>query len=90
MHSRRPVSNLKPESASEPARINGNKIIPLLGKRKGFRDVANSTPEDAEEYRGKGRQESLKEPDNVIVGLPKVKTFEASDFTFHELAAKAA
>jgi hypothetical protein len=83
MHSRRPVMNLKPDSAPEPARVAEGEVIPLRRKREGFR-------EDAEEYRRAGRQESLKAQDNVVVGLPKVGTFEASDSTFQEIAAKAA
>ena len=90
MHSRRPAMNLTPDSASGPARVSGNNIIHMPGKRKGLRDIVASIPEDAEECRGAGRQESPKEPDNVIVGLPKVETFEASDCTFREIAAKAA
>jgi hypothetical protein len=90
MHSRRPAMNLVPDSASGPARVSGNKIIHLPGKRRGLSDVVASIPADAEERRGTGRQESSQEPDNVIVGLPKVETFEASDCTFREIAAKAA
>ena len=97
--------NLRPDSAPELARVTEDEIIPLLRKQKGFRDVVTSisagrtraasdtyweTKEDAEEYHRTGHQENLKSLLNVVVGLPRVETFEISNSTYHEIAAKAA
>ena len=105
MFTRRLVMNLRPDSASELARVTENEIVPLLRKQKGFRDVVTSidsgrsravsytcweTKEDAEAYHLTGHQESLKSLVNVVVGLPRVETFELSGSSFHEIAAKAA
>ena len=105
MYTRRLIMNLKPDSAPELARVTKDEIIPLLRKQKGFRDVVTSiapersqaasdsyweTKEDAEAYHRTGHQESLKSLINVVVGLPRVETFEISNSTFHEIAAKAA
>jgi heme-degrading monooxygenase HmoA len=105
MYTRRLVMNLRPESAQELTRVTEAEIIPLLRRQKGFRDVVTSiapersqaasdsyweTKEDAEEYHRAGHQESLKSLVNVVVGLPRVETFEISNSTFHEIAAKAA
>ena len=105
MFTRRLVMNLRPDSASELARVTENEILPLLRRQKGFRNVVTSidsarsravsytcweTKEDAEAYHRTGHQVSLKSLINVVVGLPRVETFELSDSTFHELAAKAA
>lgn len=105
MYTRRLVMNLKPDSAPELARVTENEIIPLLRKHKGFRDVVTSiaiehsqavsdsyweTKEDADRYHRTGHQESLKSLINVLVGLPRVETFEISNSTFYEISAKAA
>jgi len=93
---------LKPNSASELARIADNQIIPILRKQKGFRDettfiaperseaVANSfwdTKEDAEAYNRTAYPDVLKTLSNVIEGTPTVKTFEFANSTFHKVAA---
>jgi hypothetical protein len=93
---------LKPNSASELARIADNQIIPILRKQKGFRDettliaperseaVANSfwdTKEDAEAYNRTAYPDVLKTLSNVIEGTPTVRTFEFADSTFHKSAA---
>jgi len=90
MHAHRPVMSLRPEPAPELARVSGGKIVPLLRERKGFRDVVTSVAEDAGECRRAARPAGLKKSDNVVVGFPKVETFELSNSTFHEIAAKAA
>ena len=105
MFTRRLVMNLRPGSASELARVTENEILPLLRRQKGFRNVVTSidsersraisytcweTKEDAEAYHRTGHQESLKSLVNVVVGLPRVETFELSDSTSQEIAAKAA
>jgi hypothetical protein len=105
MYTRRLLMNIKPDSAPELARVTEDEIIPLLRQQKGFRDAVTSiaagrsqaasdsyweTKEDAEEYHRTGHQESLKSLLNVVVGLPRVETFEISNSTFHEIAAKAA
>jgi hypothetical protein len=93
---------LKPNSASELARIADNQIIPILRKQKGFRDettliaperseaVANSfwdTKEDAEAYNRTAYPDVLKTLSNVIEGTPTVRTFEFANSTFHKSAA---
>jgi heme-degrading monooxygenase HmoA len=105
MFTRRLVMNLRPDSASKLARVTENEIVPLLRRQKGFRNVVTSidsgrsravsytcweTKEDAEAYHRTGHQESLKFLVDVVVGLPRVETFELSDSAFHEIAAKAA
>ena len=105
MFTRRLVMSLRPDSASELARVTENELVPLLRKQKGFREVVTSidsgrsravsytcweTKEDADAYHRTGHQASLKSLVNVVVGIPRVETFELSDSTFHEITAKAA
>jgi heme-degrading monooxygenase HmoA len=96
---------LKANSAPEFARVIENEILPLLRKQHGFRDeitfvaperseaVAISfweTKENAEAYNRTGYPEILKTLAKVVVGTPKVETFELSSSTLHKLAAKGA
>jgi hypothetical protein len=102
MFGREVTMKLKPNSASELARIADNQIIPILRKQKGFRDettliaperseaVANSfwdTKEDAEAYNRTAYPDVLKTLSNVIEGTPTVRTFEFANSTFHKSAA---
>jgi len=96
---------LKANSAPEFASVIENEILPVLRKQQGFRDeitfvaperseaVAISfweTKENAEAYNRTGYPEILKTLAKVIVGTPKVETFELSNSTLHKLAAKGA
>ncbi len=105
MYTRNVTMKLKANSAPEFASVIENEILPVLRKQQGFRDeitfvaperseaVAISfweTKENAEAYNRTGYPEILKTLAKVIVGTPKVETFELSNSTLHKLAAKGA
>ena len=105
MFTRHVTMKLKANSAPEFNRIIENEVLPLLRKQKGFRDeitfvaperseaVAISfweTKENAEAYNRTGYPEILKTLAKVVVGTPKVETFELSSSTLHKLAARGA
>ncbi len=105
MYTRNVTMKLKADSAPELAGVIENEILPLLRKQQGFRDeitfvaperseaVAISfweTKENAEAYNRTGYPELLKTLAKVVVGTPKVETFELSSSTLHKLAAKGA
>ena len=102
MFGRQVTLKLKANSATELNRINGDEILPILRKQKGFRDettfiaperseaIVNSfwdTKADAEAYGHTAYAEVLKTLSNVIEGTPTVKTFEFANSTFHQVAA---
>lgn len=105
MFADRVTINLKVNAAPELTRVIETEVIPLLRKQKVFSgEITSITAErsyaasdsfwetkgDVETYHHTGYQESLKSLLNVIVGLPMVGIFEASNSTFHMIAAKAA
>ena len=105
MYTRNVTMKLKANSAPEFARVIENEILPLLRKQQGFRDEITfiaperlealaisfwDTKENAEAYNRTGYPEILKTLAKVVVGTPKVETFELSNSTLHKLAAKGA
>ncbi len=104
MFTRNVTMKLKANSAAEFSRLTEDEIVPLLRKQEGFRDkitlvspdrseaVAISfweTQEDAEAFNRTGYPEVLKIVSKVADGTPKIETFELSNSTLHNLAAKA-
>ena len=105
MFARAVTMKLKKDPDTELRRVLEDKIVPLLRKQQGFRDeialiapdrleaLAISlweTKEDAEAYHRAGYAEVVKALSGVIVGTPKVQTFDVASSTLHKLAAKTA
>jgi len=97
--------NLKADSSAEFTRTLENQIIPLLRKQKGFQDeitllVPHGTEavaisfwdqiENAEAYAREVYPEVLKTLAKIVEGTPKVESYEVSNSTFHEIAARTA
>jgi len=102
MFTRHVIMELKPNTTTEFADVVESKILPILGKQKGFRDeitffatdrseaIAISfwdTKEAAEAYNVSGYPEVLKTLTNLVEGTPRVGTAEVATSTFHNLAA---
>jgi hypothetical protein len=96
---------LKANSRVEFSRLIDTEILPLLRKQKGFRDEITfvsreralavgislwDTKEAALAYKGTGYPEVLKALAKVLKGKPTVETFEVTNSTLYERAAKAA
>ena len=105
MFARSVYIRLKPNSIAEFNWALENVILPLLRKRKGFRDeLALVAPngsevvaislwdqkENADAYGLDTYQEVLKKLGRVVQGIPEVHTREVSTSTFHKIAAHAA
>ena len=105
MFARTVTMNLKADSSAEFTRTLENQIIPVLRKRKGFRDeitllgprrteaVAISfwdQIENADAYAREVYPEVLKTLAKIVEGTPKVESYEVSNSTFHEIAARTA
>jgi len=93
---------LKPNTATEFANVIDNKVLPLLRKQKGFRDLISfvapdrseaiaisfwDTKEEADAYSVTGYPEVLKNLTEVSEGTPRVGTAEVVTSTFQKLAA---
>jgi len=96
---------LKQDTGAEFTQTIEKRILPILRKQKGFRDVlAFVAPggteaigisfwdqkEQAETYNGSAYSEVLKELAKVVDGTPRVQTFEVSNSTAHQIAARPA
>jgi hypothetical protein len=96
------IMKLKADSAAELTRINESEIIPLLLRRKGFRDettfiaaerskaISNSfwdTKEDEEAFARTGYLEVLQALSNVLEETPTVEKFEFAHSTFQSAIA---
>ena len=105
MFARTVTMNLKADSSAEFTRTLENQIIPLLRKQKGFQDeitllgprrteaVAISfwdQIENADAYAREVYPEVLKTLAKIVEGTPKVESYEVSNSTFHEIAARTA
>jgi len=105
MYTRNVSMKLKADSVKEFTRMLENEVIPMLRKQKGFKDeitlvaperneaVAISfweKKENAEAYNREKYPEILKSLSTVVVGTPKVESFEVANSTSHQIAAKAA
>jgi heme-degrading monooxygenase HmoA len=102
MFTRHVIMELKPNAAIEFANVIDNKVLPLLRKQKGFRDLISfvapdrseaiaisfwDTKEEADAYNVTGYPEVLKSLTGVSEGTPRVGTAEVVTSTFQKLAA---
>ena len=102
MFTRHVIMELKPNSTTEFANVIDNKVLPLLRKQKGFRDlIAFVAPdrseaiaisfwdakEEAEAYNVTGYPEVLKTLSEMVEGTPRVGLAEVATSTFQKLAA---
>jgi len=104
MYARRVSLQLKPNSAAEFTQQLEKKIIPMLQKQKGFKDeitfVASGgneafgvslwdSKESADVYNRGPYAEVSKILEKLVVGTPRVDTYEVSNSTFHKISAAA-
>jgi heme-degrading monooxygenase HmoA len=105
MYTRNVNIKLKADCAPGFTRTLENDVIPVLRKQKGFRDEITlvapernevlaisfwDRKEDAEAYNREKYPEILKVLSKVVEGTPRVESFEVSNSTSHQIAAKAA
>jgi heme-degrading monooxygenase HmoA len=104
MYARRVSLQLKPNSAAEFARQLEKQIIPVLRKQKGFQDEITfvapagteafgmslwDNKESADAYSRGPYAEVTKILETLVVGTPRVDTYEVSNSTFHKIGAAA-
>jgi heme-degrading monooxygenase HmoA len=102
MFTRHVIMEVKPNAATEFANVIDSKVLPLLRKQEGFRDLITfvapdrseaiaisfwDTKEEAETYNVTGYSEVLKNLTGVVEGTPRVGTAEVVTSTFQKLAA---
>ena len=102
MFTRHVIMELKPNAATELANVINSKVLPLLSKQKGFRDLITfgaadrseaiaisfwDTKEEADAYDVTGYPEVLKTLTGLVEGTPRVGTAEVVTSTFQKLAA---
>ena len=102
MFTRHVIMELKPNAATEFANVIDSKVLPLLRKQKGFRDLISfvapdrsegiaisfwDTKKEAEAYNVTGYPEVLEALTGIIEGTPRVGTAEVVSSTFQKLAA---
>ena len=102
MFTRHVIMELKSKTATEFTNVVESKILPLLRKQKGFRDLITfvapdrseaiaisfwDTKEAAEDYNVSGYPEVLKTLSNLVEGTPRVGTAEVATSTFQKSAA---
>jgi heme-degrading monooxygenase HmoA len=102
MFTRHVIMELKPNTATEFTDVVESKILPLLRKQKGFRDLITfiapdrseaisisfwDTKEAAQAYNESAYPEVLKTLTNLVEGSPRVGTAELATSTLHKLAA---
>ena len=102
MFTRHVIMNLKPNTTTEFTDVIEGKVLPLLRKQKGFRDLITflapdrseaiaisfwDTKEAAEAYNASGYPEVLKTLSNLVEGTPSLGAAEVVTSTFQKLAA---
>lgn len=102
MFTRHLIMELKPNTTTEFSNLIESKVLPLLHKEKGFRDLITfvatdrseaiaisfwDTKEAAESYNLSGYPEVLKNLMNLLEGTPRVGIAEVVTSTLHKLAA---
>ena len=102
MFTRHVIMNLKPNSTTAFTDVIEGKVLPLLRKQKGFRDLITflapdrseaiaisfwDTKEAAEAYNASGYPEVLKTLSNLVEGTPSLGAAEVVTSTFQKLAA---
>jgi hypothetical protein len=105
MFGRKVLMQLKPNGVPEFTRTLEKEIIPLLRKQKGFQDEITffaprgteafgislwDTAENAEAYNRGTYPEVTKLLAGVLVGTPRVETYEVANSTFHKIASSVA
>ena len=105
MYTRNVNIKMNADCAPDFTRTLENDVIPVLRKQKGFRDEITlvapernevlaisfwDRKEDAEAYNREKYPEILKVLSKVVEGTPRVESFEVSNSTSHQIAAKAA
>ncbi len=103
MYARNITLHLKANSTSEYTRTLETDVLPILRKQNGFKDelsfvAPNGTDavaismwdrkESADAYSRDTYPAVLKSLEKVLVGTPKVETYEVSNSTFHKIAAR--
>lgn len=104
MYARRISMKLKPNSAMEFTKQLEKQVIPMLQKQKGFKDEISfvtqsgddafavslwDKKESADLYDREHYAEVSKMMEKLVVGTPRVDTYEVSNSTFHEISAAA-
>ena len=102
MFTRQVIMELKPNVTTEFTNAIDSKVLPLLRKQKGFRDLITfgapdrseaiaisfwDTKEEAEAYNVTGYPEVLKTLTGLVEGTPRVGLAEVVTSTFQKLAA---
>jgi heme-degrading monooxygenase HmoA len=102
MFTRHLIMELKPNVTTEFNNAVESKVLPLLRKQKGFRDLISfvatdrseaiaisfwDTKEEAEAYNVAGYPEVLKMLSGMVEGTPRVGLAEVVTSTFQKLAA---
>ena len=102
MFTRHVIMTLKPDTTAAFTDVIEGKVLPLLRKQKGFRDLITflapdrseaiaisfwDTKEAAEAYNASGYSEVLKTLSNLVEGTPSVGAAEVVTSTFQKLAA---
>ena len=102
MFTRHVIMELKPNATTEFANVIDSKVLPLLRKQKGFRDLITfsapdrseavaisfwDTKEEADAYNVGGYPEVLKTLAEMVEGTPRVGIAEVVTSTFQKLAA---
>ena len=104
MYARRISIQLKPNSAAEFTKQLEKQIIPMLQKQHWFKDeISFVSPsggdafavslwdkkESADVYNREHYAEVSKMLEKLVVGTPRVDTYEVSNSTFHKISAAA-
>src|SRR4029078_158364 len=102
MFTRHVIMELKPNATTEFANVIDSKVLPLLRKQKGFRDLISfvapdrseaiaisfwDSKDEAEAYNVTGYPEVLKTLTDLVQGTPRVGIAEVVTSTFQKLAA---
>lgn len=102
MFTRHVIMRLKPNATTEFTSAVDSKILPVLRKQKGFRDLISfvapdrseaiaisfwDTKEEAEAYNEAGYPEVLKTLTDMVEGTPRLGVAELATSTFQKVAA---
>ena len=102
MFTRHVIMEVKPTAAPEFASVIDTKVLPLLRKQKGFRDLMTfvapdrseaiaisfwDTKDEAAAYDATAYPEVLKSLTGLVEGTPRVGTAEVVTSTFQKLVA---
>lgn len=103
MYARQVTMDLKPNTSAEFTRKIESEIIPILRRQKGFQDEISfsnptgnhaiavslwDTKESADAYNQGSYAEVTKLLSSLVEGTPEVNTYEVSNSTCHNIAAR--